>query len=272
MIRIEPRALLVDITRCIGCKACVAACMESHGIAGDPDAVRELSAHALTALAEHGDLFVRQLCRHCVEPSCASACPVDALRKTELGPVVYDASRCMGCRYCMQACPFNVPKYEWASPVPAVVKCDFCADRQAKGMPTACAEACPAEATVFGTRSAMLAEAQRRLAENPSAYYPHIYGAEEVGGTSVLFLSPVPFSELGFPTNVGDQPLPALTAAALGRIPGIVSVGGALLLGVWWITQRRDEVARAEAAELQAKTPPPSASSPANEEDPHAHA
>jgi formate dehydrogenase iron-sulfur subunit len=270
MIRIEPRALLVDITRCIGCKACVAACMESHGIAGDPDAVRELSANALTALTEHGDLFVRQLCRHCLEPSCASACPVDALRKTERGPVVYDASRCMGCRYCMQACPFNVPKYQWSSAVPAVVKCDFCAARQEQGLQTACAEACPAEATVFGTRAALLAEAQRRLAENPAAYYPQIYGAEEVGGTSVLFLSPVPFSELGFPTNVGNQPLPALTAAALGRIPSIVSVGGALLFGVWWITQRRDEVARAEAAERTTPSPPHSVSSSANEEGPDA--
>ncbi len=269
MIRIEPRALLVDITRCIGCNACVAACMESHGIEGDADAVHQLSARSLTAVTQHGDLFVRQLCRHCVEPSCASVCPVQAFRKTELGPVVYDASRCMGCRYCMQACPFSVPRYEWSSAVPAVVKCDFCAARQEKGLPTACAEACPAEATVFGTRYELLAEAKRRLAENPDAYYPHIYGAEEVGGTSVLFLSPVPFSELGFPTNVGTEPLPALTAAALGRVPGIVSVGGALLFGLWWITQRRDEVARVEAAEAQAKKPAPVPSS-VNEEDPHA--
>jgi formate dehydrogenase iron-sulfur subunit len=254
MINTKPKALLIDTTRCIGCKACVGACMEEHGLQGDPDKVTGLSAHALTAVVTRGELNVRELCRSCLTPSCVSVCPVKAFQKTAAGPVVYEASRCMGCRYCMQACPFNVPKYEWNNPVPSVKKCDFCAARQAKGLPTACAEACPAEATVFGTREELLAEAHRRIAENPGTYFDHVYGETEAGGTSVLFLSPVPFEELGFRTDLRQSPLPELTQAALGKVPGIASVGGSLLFGIWWITHRREEVARAEAAEALAKT------------------
>ncbi len=256
MLQIKPQALLVDITRCVGCRACIGACMEAHGLQGDPDKVDRLSDQALTNLVDHGnDRYVRELCRHCVSPSCASVCPVAALEKTPAGPVVYDASRCMGCRYCMQACPFNIPKYEWHSANPRVVKCDLCAPRLAAGKPTACAEACPAEATVFGTREELLAEAHRRLAATPEAYYQKIYGEDELGGTSVMFLSPVPFEQLGFPANLSHAPLPELTGAALEKIPGIVTIGGALLFGIWWITQRREEVARAEALDRAAHPP-----------------
>jgi formate dehydrogenase iron-sulfur subunit len=247
---ITPKALLIDIVKCVGCRACVGACLEEHGLRGDPDKVTGLGATALTALYARGDRFVRDLCRHCLEPSCASVCPSGALRKTAAGPVVYDAAQCLGCRYCVQACPFNVPKYEWDRPAPAVTKCDFCVARQSKGKPTACAEACPAEATVFGARDELIAEARRRIAAEPDTYHGHVWGETEVGGTSVLFLSPVPFSELGFPASASDVP-PRLTHAALAKIPHVVSVGGAFLFGLWWITKRRDEVARAEAAALK---------------------
>ena len=251
-----PKALLIDVVRCIGCRACIGACMEEHGFQGDPDKVTRLSSKSLTALRTSGERFVRDLCRHCLEPSCASVCPVGALQKTAAGPVVYDATRCLGCRYCVQACPFNVPRYEWDRAVPAVTKCDFCVRRQAKGQPTACAEVCPAEATVFGTREELLAEAHRRIAAEPDKYYHHVWGETEVGGTSVLFLSPVPFEQLGFPTDLHEV-LPELTRAALARIPHIVSVGGALLFGLWWITSRREEVARYEGARRASKATTP---------------
>jgi formate dehydrogenase iron-sulfur subunit len=250
MALVRDQALLIDLTRCIGCKECVAACLVEHQLGTDAESVTGLSSHALTALVERDGHYVRQLCRHCETPSCASVCPVEAFTKTPAGPVVYDASRCMGCRYCMQACPYGIPKYQWDNPVPAVVKCDMCAGRVAEGRPTACAEACPAEATIFGPRDELLADAHRRIAESPGTYHPHVYGEHEGGGTSVLFLSPVPFEDLGFP-ELADAPLPALTAAALEKIPGIVTIGGALLAGIWWITNRREEVARAERAEKE---------------------
>jgi len=242
----EPNALLVDISMCVGCRACMEACMNRQGFTGDPFEQEVLSATNYTQIEEHGEWFVRRMCMHCVTPSCASVCPVAALQKTEAGPVIYDASRCIGCRYCMQACPFNVPRYEWDKPVPKVAKCDGCYDRIARGEINACAEACKFGATISGPRSEMLAEAHYRLNEYPDDYYPHIYGEYEVGGTSVLFLSPVSFEELGFKLGLGDKPLPDLTMEALERVPAIVTVGGAFLLAVWWITNRRNEVALAE--------------------------
>jgi formate dehydrogenase iron-sulfur subunit len=241
------RALLIDVTRCVGCRACAKACKETHGFTGTGEET-ELDATTYTVLLDKGDeRYVRRLCMHCEDPSCASACPVGAFQKTKLGPVAYDASRCLGCRYCMVACPFSVPRYEWTSAVPAVRKCDMCRDRLERSELPACVEACPAEATVAGTREELLAEAHRRIAENPGSYHPHVYGETEVGGTSVLFLSPVPFESLGF-AAVGTQAPPNLTWAALQKVPAVVSVGGAALFAVWWITHRRDEVAAAEAA------------------------
>jgi formate dehydrogenase iron-sulfur subunit len=161
--------------------------------------------------------------------------------------VAYDARLCLGCRYCMVACPFGVPRYEWASTVPAVRKCDMCVERAALGQLPACVEACPAEATIAGDRDELLAEAHRRIAENPAAYYPHVYGESEAGGTCVLFLSPVSFEQLGFQQGLPSGPLPDLTWRALEKVPGVVTMGGAALMAVWWITNRREEVARAAA-------------------------
>jgi formate dehydrogenase iron-sulfur subunit len=245
----EPRGLLIDLKRCIGCRGCVAACKEAHGLPGG-DADVELSATALTAMLDvSDDLHVRKLCMHCRTPSCVSVCPVGALQKTALGPVTYDGRRCLGCRYCMVACPWSVPRYQWNAAAPLVKKCDLCVDRLQRGEVPACVEVCPAEATVTGTRQELLAEAHRRLAEDPEGYVQHVYGETEAGGTSVLFLSPVPFESLGLPGDLGSEPLPALTWEVLSKIPGVVSVGGAMLLAVWWITNRRQEVALAEGVE-----------------------
>jgi formate dehydrogenase iron-sulfur subunit len=159
---------------------------------------------------------------------------------------VYDGSKCLGCRYCMIACPWSVPRYEWSKPVPVVRKCDGCFERQKQGLPTACTEACPAEATVGGTREEMLAEARRRIAENPGSYHPEIYGEHEVGGTNVLVLSPVPFEQLGMKIGLGSEPLPNLTWAALSKIPKVVGIGCVGLSAIYWITHRREEVAAAE--------------------------
>jgi len=242
----KSRAILFDVTRCIGCRSCAKVCKEAHAFPGDGEET-ELDATTYTVVLEKGkDRYLRRLCMHCADPSCASACPVGALTKTATGPVVYDSSKCMGCRYCMIACPFSVPRYEWSKPVPVVRKCDGCIARQKDGKPTACTEACPAEATVGGTREELLAEAKKRIAENPGTYHPAIYGEHEVGGTNVLVLSPVPFAELGMRTALGNEPMPNLTWAALSKIPKVVGAGAIGLSAIYWITHRREEVAAAE--------------------------
>jgi formate dehydrogenase iron-sulfur subunit len=242
------QAVLFDSTLCIGCRSCEAACAERWGNPHDEKIAAEerLSAHKLTAIETHGERYSRRMCMHCADPTCASVCPVGALQKTALGPVVYDESKCMGCRYCMQACPFQVPSYEWDKRLPRVKKCDMCYDRQLAGKPTACTEACPNGATITGEREALIAEARKRLAESPDKYYKRIYGLNEAGGTAVLFLSGVPFEQIGLKKNLPQEALPALTWRVLELVPDVVTVGATVLGGIWWITNRREEVAKAE--------------------------
>jgi formate dehydrogenase iron-sulfur subunit len=243
------KALLYDATLCIGCKQCEQGCAEENKLPYDDKIAAEAaqSDHKFTAVLTKGDKFMRRLCMNCEDPACASVCPVAALRKTPEGPVIYEASRCMGCRYCMAACPFGVPKYEWGSVNPKVQKCTMCGvNRVSKGRPTACAEICPTGATKFGERDELIAEAKKRIADNPGNYVRHIYGLEEVGGTSVLVLSSIEPSEFGYPANLPDDPLPLRTYKVLSRIPDFIPIGGILLGGVWWITHRREEVAAVE--------------------------
>lgn len=251
-----PKAILYDSTLCIGCRLCEAACAERWGLPYDDEVGEQerLSEAKLTTVVTHGEHYSRRLCMHCADPACASVCPVGALQKTALGPVVYDETRCIGCRYCLLACPFQVPVYEWSQQLPRVKKCDMCYERQKAGLPTACAEACPTSATISGDLDELVAEAQRRIAENPEQYYDHIYGLKEVGGTSVLFLSAVPFGQLGLRTHLEQEPLPVLTWRVLSLIPDIVAVGTVLLGGVWWITHRREEVVAAESTDPEGGT------------------
>lgn len=247
------RGLLYDSTLCIGCLECESACAAANGLPYDETiaAEKKASEHKFTYVkavqaADGEEKYMRHLCMHCEDPSCASVCPVAALEKSEAGPVVYDESACMGCRYCMVACPFGVPKYQWADLTPAVRKCTGCYERVKDGKPTACTEACPTGATISGEREALVAEAKKRIAENPSGYQPHIFGIEEVGGTNTLFLSGLPFEQFALKGSYPAEPLPMLTYKVLSKIPNIVTTGTVLLGGIWWISNRRDEVARAE--------------------------
>jgi formate dehydrogenase iron-sulfur subunit len=249
------KAILYDATLCIGCKACEQACAERNKLPyNDAIAAEQAqSAHKYTAVLTKGDKFMRRLCMQCGDPTCASVCPVGALRKTAAGPVIYEEVRCMGCRYCVAACPFSVPKYEWEKALPAVRKCDMCSDRLAAGKMTACAEACPTGATKFGERDQLIAEAKQRLHDNPGNYVNRIYGLEEVGGTSVLLLSSVPFETFGYRTDLVREPLPLFTFRVLSHIPDLVGLGGVLLGGIWWITDRRAKVAAAEGKNKNGK-------------------
>ncbi len=244
-------AILFDATKCVGCEGCVAACKDKNDLPVSIDP--KLTAYTWTVVEQRGKTFVRRLCMHCQSPTCASVCPVGAFRKDPSGPVLYDSSRCIGCRYCILACPFDVPKYQWDRTAPIVQKCTMCADRIQAGQQPACAAVCPHGATIFGERDEMIRTAQRRLQAAPESYVPRIYGLEEVGGTSVLMLSGIPFSSLGFRPNVPLRPLPQFTWRVLSRVPDFSLVGGVLLYGIWWITDRRTKVQQALAEEAASR-------------------
>lgn len=249
------RALLIDIPKCVGCGACVAACYQENGlpVEDSPELGPHHYAVVRTVRTRREEAYYRRLCMHCLDPACASVCPVGALKKTSQRPVVYDPSICMGCRYCLQACPFEVPRYEWDSLAPKLGKCSFCAERLAQKGVTACAEACPTGATVCGERSELLKEARSRMAAEPGKYLPRIYGEREVGGTSVLYISHVPFGAIGLPENLPLEPLPNYTQRALSQIPPLVGTTSLILAGLWWLTNRKHEVARKESAESKAE-------------------
>ncbi len=247
------KAILYDATLCIGCKQCEGACAQQNNLPYDDKVAAESvqSEHKFTVVLNQNDKYMRRLCQHCEHPACASVCPVGAFHKTKDGPVVYDVWKCLGCRYCMMACAFSVPKYEWGALNPRVRKCIMCPDRVAEGKQTACAEICPVGATKFGDRDALVAEAQDRLRQNPSNYVPHIYGLTEVGGTSVLLLSSVPFQQFGLPKTerIGDTPLPEYTGRVMELMPDFIPLWALILGGVYWVSNRRKEVAEVEAEE-----------------------
>lgn len=213
--------MLYDSTRCIGCRACVAACRSANGLAPEPtsigsvayDAPMDLDAHTKTVIKLYSGAsthaYVKRQCMHCVDPACVSVCMIGALHKTSGGVVAYDKDKCIGCRYCEIACPFNVPRFEWSKALPQIVKCELCRDRLAEGRLPACVEVCPREAVIFGKRKDLLAEAKSRIAAKPASYVPKVFGEHEAGGTQVLYLSGVPFEQLGLPA-LGDEPVPEL--------------------------------------------------------------
>jgi len=244
-------AILNDLSKCIGCEACAIACKEING--NDKTTPNHILSSSTWSSVEHRrGVNIRRHCMHCEVPACVSACPVAALEKTPEGAVIYDADKCMGCRYCMIACPFGIPKYEWNKPIPRVQKCIFCYDKALKqGKPPACTSACPTGATLFGDHDDLLKEANRRIQDNPGKYVPHVYGAGEAGGTSVLYLSTVPFAELGFPMSLQKNPYPQLTWNILSKIPNIVGTGAVLLGGIWWIINRRIKLEKSKDDQLQ---------------------
>jgi Fe-S-cluster-containing dehydrogenase component len=254
----DESGVLVDTTLCVGCRACEAACAEANRLpeppAGDQvlDQVRKTSPTSLTVVNRFeapggGPRFAKRQCMHCVEPACASACPVRALDKLPGGPVTYHPERCMGCRYCLVACPFEIPKYEYAKAVPTVKKCTFCAARQAEGKAPACTSVCPSGALTFGKRGALIEEAKRRVWGNPDRYVHHVYGEHEAGGTNWLYISDVDFAKLDMKVTVDDASYPQLVKGALGVPPFVMTLWPPLLMGIYAFSHRKEKVAEAEA-------------------------
>jgi formate dehydrogenase iron-sulfur subunit len=250
--------ILIDTTLCTGCEECIIACKKENDLGKDrpwrgQESIDGLSATRWsTIISKPGGQFVRNQCRHCLEPACVSACIVGALTKLPEGPVVYDEDRCMGCRYCMLACPYGIPRYDWDRNTPLVQKCVMCAPRLAQNRPPACVEACPENAMIFGTRQELLAEAHRRIEANPRKYQPRVYGEKEVGGTSIMLVSDIPLDFLLWKPGMGEQSLPDLSWAALKKVPGVVFGVGALMAGTYWVIGRRMKLAAMEAAAAEA--------------------
>jgi len=238
-------AVLVDIHRCVGCEMCVYECKAANDLPDTED--KALSADTYKIVQEKADRFVPRQCMHCKDAACVSVCPVGAFWKDERGVVNYSGERCIGCRYCQLACPWKIPTFEWEKQLPLLAKCKYCAHRLDEGGIPACVEACPFEAMDFGPRDEILKKARRRIEENEGIYVDHIYGEREVGGTSFMYVSDVPFDDIGFRTDLPIDPLPQATWQALTKVPNIALVGGSLMYGIYWITSRRDEVAEYEA-------------------------
>jgi formate dehydrogenase beta subunit len=219
--------MLYDTTLCIGCKTCVVACREANNKKPDTsnslgalhDSPIDLNGQTKNVIKLYKDAegtersYMKAQCMHCIEPACVGACMIGALQKREFGIVTYKQEFCSGCRYCQMACPYNIPKFEWAKRAPLMDKCELCVHRVVQGKQPGCTEVCPRKAIVFGKRADLLAEAKKRIAENPKKYKGYrkgdpakVYGETEGGGTQVLYVSHVPFEKLGLP-DLGETPV-----------------------------------------------------------------
>jgi len=258
--------VLHDTTLCIGCRSCEAACNEVNDFPQPEkpfddksvlDEKRQTNDKCYTVVNKYekdnnakSPVFRKFQCNHCKEPACASACFVGAFTKTPEGAVVYDATVCVGCRYCLIACPFYVPTYEYDEALePRVMKCTMCHPRLLDGKLPGCVEACPQGALTFGKREDLIKTAHERIRKHPDRYIDHVYGEKEVGGTNWIYLSGIPFEEIGFHASLGTTPAPELTSGALSMVPIVIGVWPALLGGIYVMTQRKEKIAAEEKAE-----------------------
>jgi formate dehydrogenase beta subunit len=242
-------AMLFDSTMCVGCNACTVACRQWNDTEAERsedglyDAPTALSADTWTLIQLYIEgeeyAFVKYACMHCIDPGCVSGCPVSALQKSADGPVTYDPTRCIGCRYCMYTCPFHVPRFEWDEVLPEITKCTMCYDRTQMGLGTACAERCPTGALIWGSRGELLAEAHTRIKAHPDRYLDYVYGEFDAGGTSVLYLSSVDFENLGL-QDLGPDPVPELSEATSEFLVPAIAIAGPLALAMIRSVSKRE--------------------------------
>lgn len=265
----DSMGVLVDLTKCVGCRTCEAACNKEQGLPApdkpfdDPSVFEEkregglprrTTEKAYTVVQKYEvegrehPLFRKVQCNHCNEPACLTSCFVNAYKKTPEGAVMYDPTVCVGCRTCMVACPFYIPAYSYSSAInPVVKKCIMCYDTRLKfGKPPACVEACPQEVMTFGKRKDLLKLAHQRISEKPDAYVDHVYGETEVGGTAWMYLSDVPFDKIGYDTHLGDQPIISYVKEFLAVVPMVLTIWPALFTGFHLLSNRKDALKNEE--------------------------
>jgi len=258
--------VLVDTTRCTGCRKCELACAKQNGFPLPDiedksifDNVRNTSTTAWTVVnrfeTDKGTIYAKKQCMSCNQPGCAAACLVKAMYKKKDGPVIWRENKCMGCRYCMISCPFNIPKFEYDSPNPKIQKCNLCYTRLEKGERPACVAACPVEALMFGTRKAVLNSARARIATEPEKYTQDIYGERVAGGTGWFYLSSVPFDQIGMKTNLSNIPYPEYTKGFLYGVPVVFVLWPAMMIGMSQLSKKAGKV-RAEGEQENAKEKP----------------
>jgi formate dehydrogenase iron-sulfur subunit len=262
----DAMAVLHDTTRCVGCRKCEAACNQVNDLPQPQkpfDDLGVLEQQRRTTPAKYtvvnqftggpqfgNQTFVKKQCNHCLEPACASVCFVKAFTKNADGSVTYNPDLCVGCRYCMIACPFEIPTYEYDQAfTPRVMKCTMCHPRLLEGKLPGCVEACPTEALVIGKRSEMIRVARERIRTFAGRYVDHIYGEHEMGGTNWLYLSGVPFGSIGMREDLGTTPAGKLTAGALGAVPIVIGLWPVLLTGIYAINKCKEKIAEAERSQ-----------------------
>jgi formate dehydrogenase iron-sulfur subunit len=253
--------VLIDTTVCIGCRRCEYACKIAHDLPTEPEesyddrsvfeTIRRPDESALTVVNEYPPAHnpnlptnVKVQCMHCDHPACVSACIVGAFSKEENGSVIWDESLCIGCRYCMVACPFQIPANEYYRALqPEIRKCDFCFERTKEGLIPACVDICPVEALTYGKRFELIKLARKKIESNPQRYIDHIYGQFEAGGTSWMYLAGQEFTNLGLPA-LTNEPAPGATESLQHAIfayfipPALLF---SLLGGIMWINRKADE-------------------------------
>ena len=266
----DSSGVLFDNTRCIGCRKCEEGCNKVNELPTPEKAFDDLTVLETPRRTDSGTYTVvnrypdapvaggpayRKIqCNHCLEPACASACFVSAFTKTPSGAVTYDASVCVGCRYCMIACPFEIPTYEYDKALtPRIMKCTLCFPRISKGLLPGCVEICPTEALTFGNRKELIRLAKERIQKHPGRYVDHVYGESEMGGTSWLHLSGAPFKDIGMREDLGNLPAPILTKEALSAVPIVVGMWPVLLTGIYAISRRKDKIAEEEKSQAIAE-------------------
>ncbi len=264
--------LLHDTTLCVGCRSCELACTKVNSKPKPAGPLHDKSIFSklrrvtdklytvvnryVKAAGKKPAVYRKHQCMHCQEPCCASVCFVKAFTKTPEGPVLYDPSVCVGCRYCVNVCPYYALGYEYDNAFnPTVQRCTMCYTRIKKGEEPGCAQACPMGAIVYGKREDLLKLARQRIAKFPDRYVDQVFGEHEYGGTSWLTIAGVTFDKLGLPVNASHKPLPELTAGFLSIVPLVITIYPGLLLGFHAWTKRKERLAEQErlAAAAEAK-------------------